>query len=79
MFVVSTFDKFMTNLGLYNYKLLNIFWVKYVKGTWDYKMLFKKGDFDELKRFTNFKLVGDEKKRWSITNYMFQLGGRPIT
>jgi CRISPR/Cas system-associated protein Cas10 (large subunit of type III CRISPR-Cas system) len=79
MFVVSTFNKFMTNLGFYSYKLLNISWVKYVKGTWDYKILFKKGDFDELKRLTNLDLVGDEEERWSITNYMFQLGGRPIT
>jgi hypothetical protein len=41
--------------------------------------LFKKGDFDEFKRFTNLDLVGDEEKRWSIANYMIQLGDGPIT
>ena len=75
---VSMFSRYMHNLGKNHW--LEVKWIlRYLYGTVDVGLLFKKDYGQQCIGYCDFDFAGDLDKRRSTTDYVFPLGGGPVS
>lgn len=53
--------------------------MRYIRGTTEFKLTFKKGDKFEVKGYCDSDYASDLDRRRSITGYVFQVGGNTVS
>jgi len=53
--------------------------LRYLKGTVSYKILYKKGEVEELLAFTDSDYVGDVEDRKSTSGYVFLMNSGAVS
>lgn len=78
MFVVSLLSRFMSRPTEMHFQAAKRV-MRYIKGTADYGIFYKKQDSEELVAFTDSDYAGDLDDRKSTSGYLFLLGGGAVS
>lgn len=77
-FAVNDVSRFNSNYRLVHWKAVKRI-MRYLKGTIDYKLIYEKGNNNDLHGYCDSDWASDIDKRRSCTGYLFKMSGGAIT